>query len=264
MTDANGHSTQYTVDSNNGNITQVTLPTGLNVKATYDQNTGDLLSTTDERGLTTTFSQFDSFGNPRHIDRQTGGGDTVSTDITYDARSRVTSVKDTLGPTTTTTYDAMDRVVSTTSTDPAGISDSVTQATQYFADGMVASESTTTGAGDQTYSASYTYDGLDRMSQVQETASGAGTFSHTYSYDFNSNLKTETDRRGVKTTYGYNDLNFLTSAVVTGGFGAQVNAAAITPDLVGNPQSVLAQWELGRRFFSISDTGKSLLLEPAR
>ena len=56
--DANGNVTAYTLDGR-GNTTRVTLPTGATRSFDYQSN-GDLLTATDERGLTTTYT-YDSY-----------------------------------------------------------------------------------------------------------------------------------------------------------------------------------------------------------
>ncbi len=237
ITDAKGHTTSYTINSETGNITGINLPTGSTIGLTYSGN-GDLFSETDERGLSTMYGH-DGYGNVASVTRQTGNGPPVVSTYGYDTRSRLRSSGGTLSPQMSYDLDALDRVGHLTASDPAGIRDSYTANYSYKAGGEVLTMAKS--GGDQSYSARYTYDGLSRVKGVIEEVSRSGSFSRSYTYDENSNLVTASDRRGVATTYTYDPLNFLTT-VQTG----SLTSTVIAPNLVGNPMSVTDLcWEDG-------------------
>ena len=60
-----------------------------------------------------------------------------------------------------------------------------------------------------------------------------------FKYDRNSNVEEETDRRGVKRTYTYDALNFVTGETLSGPHGASLTTlTALEIDKVGNPKLV--------------------------
>jgi RHS repeat-associated protein len=232
--DANGNVTDLTLDER-GNVRSVTLPTGRVVLMDYYAN-GDLKSVLDEHNRTTTF-EYDNYGNQAVITRQTDGDARVVTRQTFDARSRLKEFTDTLKPSVTLSYDALDRLVETITDDPTGFRDSFTNTYTYFPAGQLKTQVQT--GTNQRINTTFAYDNLDRLTRQTENASGAGQFVLNYSYDANSNLLTENDRRGVTRTHAYDALNFRTSTTVSGGFGPSHNVETLTPDLVGNPTSVV-------------------------
>lgn len=227
-TDANGRTTRYTLDAA-GNVTSIALPTGKTVSMTYAGN-GDLVERTDERGLATRTS-YDEYGNPASVTRAVAPGLSVTFTGTYDVRSRPRTSADSVRVNTATTYDALDRVVEETVEDPTGIREGTVTAYTYRAGGEATAVSVS--GQSQTYAAAYTLDGLGRSTAVVENFGGAGLFNIARSYDENSNIRTETDRRGVTTAYEYDELNFRTKTTVSGPFGPPV-AATEEPDRVGN------------------------------
>ncbi len=229
ITDANGRTTSYTIDSETGNVTGIGLPTGSNISLVYEAN-GDLIEEYDERGLSTKYGH-DPWGNVEMVTRETGNGPPVVSEYGYDERSRLTRSSGKLNPEMTYTLDALDRVSQVEAKDTAGIRDSYTADYTYKPGGEVLTLSKS--GGDQSYAAVYTHDGLSRLKGVAEDVSRAGSFSRSYSYDKNSNLVSATDRRSVTTTYTYDPLNFLTT-VQTGALTTTV----IAPDLVGNAKTV--------------------------
>jgi YD repeat-containing protein len=150
------------------------------------------------------------------------------------------STTDDLAPTRAITYDGLDRVKTATATDPTGIREAVRTSYGYKAGGQVESMTVGTANGDasaQSYTTTYGYDRLERVTRLGETASGGLSFTRTFGYDANSNLVSETDRRGVTTTYGYDGLNYVTSAEASGVFGQGLRTT-LAPDKVGNALSV--------------------------
>lgn len=235
QTDGNGKTTTFTLD-NRGNVTRVSLPNGRSMQLAYAA-LGDLQNVVDEHGLNTTFA-YDDYGNPTTVAREVSRGNVVTTTKAYDARSRMTSSADTLDPSVTNTYDALDRVTRSVVTDPAGIRDAVTSNFTYSPGGQLKTENRAGGA--QQLGVAYAYDHLDRLVRRTETVSGAGQFVLNYTYDGNSNLLSESDRRGVTHAYGYDALNFRISTTVSGSFGASAEVEHVTTmDKVGNPRAVV-------------------------
>lgn len=238
-TDANGNQTTYSLDAR-GNITRVHLPTGREVQMDYAGN-GDLSRVVDQYGFATNY-QYDAFGNPTTITRQASGQKVVVTNNTYDARSRLLTSSDTIAPSVQNTYDRFDRIVSQTVTDPAGFRDQLTTTFLYLPEGQV--KKITRSGGAQTLVVDNTYDGLNRLVRSEETPNGAGPFTLTYTYDGNSNVLTNTDRRGVTTTRTYDELNFVRSETLSGPFGAQIAVSRLTEvDRIGNPVRFTNQYE---------------------
>ncbi|MDT7780152.1 MAG: hypothetical protein QOC99_2664 [Acidobacteriota bacterium] len=240
--DGNRNQTTYTIDPRNGNVLLMTLPTGRSVQYVYNTN-GDLQQVTDESNLVTTY-EYDTYGNPTKIVKETSPGTTVTTTNTYDSRSRLRSTESTLGPTVTYSYDALDHIVEATTTDPAGYRAEMTVTNTYYAAGQLHTQVET--GGEQQIVTLLGYDGLDRLKTRKETLNGGGgPFTQSYTYDKNSNLVTETDRRGITKTHTYDALNFWTSTTVTGQFDGDshvISDARGNVDMVGNPHSVKDQY----------------------
>lgn len=234
VTDGNGNTTTYSLDGH-GNLTRVLLPNGRNIQMDYGAN-GDLQRMVDQYGFVTTYV-YDNYGNPASITRQTPGQPSVVDQQTFDVRSRLVTSQGTIAPSVTNTYDALDRVVSQTIIDPTGIRDTLAVALTYLPEGQMSSVSQTGGA--QSFAKQNTYDGLNRLITVVENPNGAGPFTLNYTYDANSNLLTETDRRGVTITRTYDALNFPTGETLSGSFGPSLAVSTATEiDLVGNPVRV--------------------------
>ena len=235
FTDANQERTGYSLDQR-GNVTQIQLPTGRTITLDYLGN-GDLSQVTDQFGFKTIFENFDSFGNPRTIRRQTSGNAFVTSHRNFDARSRLVSSDGDLEPSVANTYDGLDHLVRQVVTDPAGFRESSTTTMTYLPEGQVKTLAKT--GGNQQLSVLNEYDGLNRLVLSMETPSGAGPFERRFQYDKNSNLEEETDRRGVKRTRTYDALNFVTSETLSGPHGASLTTMTATEiDKVGNPKQV--------------------------
>ena len=235
FTDANEQRTTYSLDGH-GNVTQIQLPTGRTVTLDYSAN-GDLNRAKDQFGFVTTYENFDPYGNPRTIRRQTSGSNFITTHQNFDVRSRLLSTDGDLEPTVANTYDALDRVVQQSVTDPAGFREAATATITYLAEGQI--KTLTRSSGSQQFSVVNEYDGLNRLVLSTETPSGAGPFERRFKYDGNSNVEEETDRRGVKRTRTYDALNFVTSETLSGPYGPSLTTMTATDvDKVGNPRQI--------------------------
>jgi len=241
LQDGNNNFTNYRLDGH-GNVVEIELPTGRSIVFDYLSN-GDVQRIVDEFGFATTFENYDPYGNARQITRQTGSGSVV-TQNTFDERSRLLTSQDTLEPSIANTYDALDRVVSQTVTDPSGYRPQLTINAQYLPQGQA--KTVSRGGDGQSRALVNKYDGLGRLRQTTETVSGAGAFVLNYTYDNNSNLLTETNRRGVTVSRTYDALNFVRSITYSGSNGNPVTTWDATGgadvDKVGNPRRVKDQY----------------------
>lgn len=237
ITDPRGNTTRYKINDSTGDVLEVILPMGGSIRMSYQSN-GDLASVIDGRGFATNF-EYDEFGNATEITREVLKSPTQKTVVTvnqYDLRSRLLNSSSTLGPTTINTYDALDRVVSSVKQDPVGIRDGFETEYIYKPAGQVSNVAMS--GGGLSYTIAYQYDLLERVVKVTEGGTGIDSLARTFTYDGNSNIVTATDRRGVRTDYNYNSLNFLTRVEVSGPFGPSdaIQTLSVTPDKTGNPK----------------------------
>ena len=231
FTDGNGNRTQYSINQTTGNVDDITLPNQRTVVFHYYSN-GDLKDVTDQYGTKTDFSNYDGYGNPQTITKQIGSGQQIITQ-TFDARSRQRSKFDNLGTNVTIEYDALDRVSKQTADDPAGYRNSLTVETTYLPEGQPDTIVQKDGET-QINKAKNTYDKLQRLKETIETVSGYTPITRDFDYDFNSNLKTEQNRRGITTKKFYNELNHLYEIRQ----GGKTVWQATVIDKVGNPKTV--------------------------
>ncbi len=232
--DGNGNTTTYSINQTNGNVDEIALPSQRNIVFRYFPN-GDLKEVTDQYATKTEFSDYDSYGNPQTITKQLGGGQAQIISQTFDVRSRQRSKSDNLGTDMTMTYDALDRVVSETASDPAGYRNTLKVETTYLPEGQPSLIVQKDGNTELNRTQN-TYDKLQRLKKTVETVSGYGApFTRNFTYDFNSNLLTEQNRRGITTVKSYNALNHLTK--IEQGGKAVWEATEINK--VGNPKTVL-------------------------
>jgi RHS repeat-associated protein len=195
-TDPLGTQTTLGYDSA-GNLNSLTN-TASQMSANFNSN-GTVAWTKDGNGNQTNYG-YDS-GNKNLIQVQEPGGTCPPSTrklcwtLSYDSLSRVTSVIDGNGNTTTYTIDPMDRVTKITYQD-----NSMIQYT-YDNDGNV------TQRVDNTGTATYTFDALNRATREVYPGDG-GTYS--YTYDGPGNLTSFTSPQGT-TNYGYDAADRLTS-----------------------------------------------------
>ena len=142
----------------------------------------------DESGAnqTTTYTNFDAFGNPGTVIGPGCCGNGQVTQYTYDTLGRVLTKTDTLGIVTKYEYDATGNVIRT-------IDD-------YTEDG-------TTGRNVVT---EYSYDSQGNLLRERTEADGF-LQETTYAYDENGKLASVTDANGHTTTYTYDDADQLDS-----------------------------------------------------
>jgi RHS repeat-associated protein len=201
-TDPQGKTTTFTYDAN-GNVTEVLNAAGHTAKYAYNlPGKGTLKNETDFKGTQnpdcpepapkpTVCYGYDAQGNLTSVNYPAPLGDVT---ITPDALSRVGTVTDGKGQTTTYTYDPLDRVTNIAYQDGSSIG--------YVYDG----NGNVTSMTDSTGTTTYGYDKLNRLEQ--EVEPGPKTIS--YGYDAASNLTALTDPGG-SVSYVYNGVDRLTS-----------------------------------------------------
>ncbi len=192
----------YTLDGNTGRIVSQVVDPGmgnlaLTTNYTYS-NTGDLLSTEDPRGNTTSMA-YDN----RHRLISTLYPDSTSRNLTYDARGNELTETDELGRVTVNQYNPLNRLTAsvrimtgTTSNITSGLATAYTYSetgarlTVTPPNGCtVATNGTVTANG--SFTTTYTYDDLNRLTQVSTppvstNGSGAAALVTTFSYGNNS------------------------------------------------------------------------------
>ncbi len=188
QTDAKGRVTTYTYDGN-GRPTKTTYPDGTSESTAYDAE-GNETARTDRQGRVTRMS-YDALNRLTRTDYPDGSFETTE----YDPADRVVATTDRRGKRATMEYDAAGR--QTASVDASG----VRTTSSYDENG---NRIATSVAGRTT---TFTYDALNRRTRT-EWPDGS---SHTSVYRPDNRKASETDARGVTTSYGYDGAGRLTS-----------------------------------------------------
>ncbi|KAA0071687.1 RHS repeat protein [Rhodanobacter sp. T12-5] len=240
---------QYTLYANGMVHTlKVTHPSPGNSNAdvfTYDA-LGNLTSTVNGLGQTTTYGSYNGLGESGHIVGPNGN----VTDYTYDARGRIvtrTAYPDGAAATWHYAYDGFDllrtltapdgevttwnrnavmQVTSITHNDKDGTS---TESFGYDANGDVTSHVVKRGS-DISLSETMLYDALGRLYQKQ----GMHGQTVTYGYDGNGNVVSTVDAAGHAVNYQFNALDQLTKAVESGGASLPIVDSTPTLGAPGN------------------------------
>lgn len=126
------------------------------------------------------------------------GGPSVTTTYGYDDNDNLISINTPLGRDTSSDYDELDR--------PTEITDPESGVTQY---GYNALDQLISVTDPRNLVTNYSYNALGDLKQ--QTSPDTGVTNNTY--DSGGNLKTSTDARPVTSTYSYDALNRVTSAV---------------------------------------------------
>jgi RHS repeat-associated protein len=230
VTDGKNQKATYTYDGND-RITQVmfngtttcTPSAGTCVQYTYDA-AGNLTQRVDASG-TTTYS-YDYANRPTAKTTPQG-----STSVTYDGVGNVTTYTD-AGGTVSYGYDAVNNVTSVT--EPSGAKTTM----GYDKNNRRTSISYPNGVN-----VSLSYNEAGQEKKVSATRPGGTTtfVSRTYDYSIggkNTALRWKvTDESSNATSYGYDVLGRLTSAVTTNSAGTQTSSYTFAYDAVGNRTS---------------------------
>jgi RHS repeat-associated protein len=197
VTDQAQHQVQYSYDAANQliNVVQLSSPnTSANTTVYgYDSN-GNPIELEDANTHIT--GQY--FNVLNELTQKTLPDATHTESRAYDSNGNLQSVTHFNGVTTTYSYDALNRLLSRAT--PGETTVSFT----YTATGK--RQTMTDASGTTTYS----YDSMDRLSSK---ATPEGTLSYTYDAAGNLALMNSNHTHGVSATYGYDDLNRLTSVV---------------------------------------------------
>jgi RHS repeat-associated protein len=193
-TDALGRITRYTYDAN-ARLVRIDLPDGSNEQVEYDAN-GNQVSATDRLGRITR-TVYDELN--RHVQTQLPDG--TASSMEYDAAGRLTAEVDERGARRVHEYDAAGQM--TASVDASG------RRTEHTFD--AAGNRTQTRLPDGRLMR-YTFDELNRLTRI-DFPDGSAQLS-TYRPD--GRKATETDSRGVLSTFGYDTAGRLTSVTQSG------------------------------------------------
>ncbi|KAB2888427.1 MAG: hypothetical protein F9K32_16560 [Desulfobulbaceae bacterium] len=202
-------------------------------------NRGNIHTVTDALGHTTSFSDYNAFGQAQTITDANG----LVTTRTYDGNGRLTATA-TAGLTTAYAYNAAgqlqtvtlpgNRVITYTYT-PAGqvqkVADSLGNSVSYLYDseGRKTAEEIRDPDNLLTWYASYGYDNHGNLNKVTLP----GDAEETAEYDLVGNLLKTVNATGMQTDYQYDDLNRLLATIEAG-----VNVAGYTYDSDDNVKTV--------------------------
>lgn len=193
-TDALGRVTRYEYDGNS-RLVRTEFPDGTTELVGFDAN-GNEVSATDRQGRVTR-KVYDELN--RHVETEHPDGSRSR--MEYDAAGRMTAEVNETGGRRVHGYDAAAQLTSTT--DASG------RRTEHSYD--AAGNRTQTRLPDGRV-IGYTYDALNRLTRT-DFPDGS---SHTVTYRTDNRKATETDPRGVVTTYGYDAAGRLVSVVQSG------------------------------------------------
>jgi YD repeat-containing protein len=193
-TDALGRITRYSYDGNS-RLIRTEFPDGTREQIGYDAN-GNETSRADRLGRVTR-KVYDELN--RHVETEQPDGSRVR--MEYDAAGRMTAEVDGTGARRGSGYDAAAQL--TSNTDASG------RRTEHSYD--AAGNRTQTRLPDGRV-IGYVYDALNRLTRI-DFPDGS---SHSVTYRPDSRKASETDPRGVVTTYGYDAAGRLVSVVQSG------------------------------------------------
>ena len=246
-TDPLDNETSYTYDAM-GRLETITNKgaNGTELSATsytYDE-AGNLETEKDELENITRYD-YDDLGRLVKTTLPDADGNPATTDdipvfeFTYDAAGNLESETDPLMNVTSYTYDAMGRLVKTTLPDadgnPATTDDIAVFRYTYDEAGQLTSEEDPLGN-----ITSYDYDDLGRLikTTLPDPDGNADTTDDIpvlkYTYDAAGNLLSEKDAFDNGTSYLYDDLGRLKTAIETGSGGAALSETGYTYDIAGN------------------------------
>lgn len=231
---AGGQVTNFTYDAADRNLTASTpADHTLNIAKTYDQTTGHgsgigrLTSVTDQAG-TDSFT-YDQRGHVTNEKRAITGVGNLNTATAFDADGDISGITYPSGTVVNYTRNVMDQVTTITAKPPGAHTPSnVATGISYEPFGPVSG--LTFGNG---ITGTYGFDGTYRATSRVDATTAANVMNLAYTYYPNDSLNTITDavNPGNSQSFGYDNLDRLTSAASgAGGYGSY----AWTWDPVGN------------------------------
>ncbi|MGE4180034.1 MAG: Ig-like domain-containing protein [Limisphaerales bacterium] len=227
--DAEGGVTRHIIDPRTGNLLRTVDAEGHTTRFSYRPD-GDLHDQTDTRGFTTSFLDYDPYGNPRRI-RDPIGNETVTD---YNERGFATDSRDAFGHHSRSIHDSLDRKVAELRlNDLSGASSNPSMITgsRYDAAGLLLESTNALGSVTRHF-----YDALNRRVRSEQRdvpqAQGAReTYVTRVAYDRAGNLVAETDARGVIRRHAYDALNRRIRTTLDGPFGGPSNGTGILAHL---------------------------------
>lgn len=234
--DAMGHKTVFTVNSSNGNVTQIRRVVG-QVDDSFNMETDDIVTdltyTSDPTangqlfgGLVSTITDPNGIISQRNYGTTAGNNFArltsvvaaygtslaATTAFTYDAAGNVLSITDPESRETQFEYDSLGRLIETTYPDPDGAGSEASAVLAYSYDTGSNLTTLTDALGKDT---TFAYDALNRLTTTTyPDPDGVGSLSsltEINAYDSAGRLSTFTDTLGGVTTYGYDNANRVTS-----------------------------------------------------
>ncbi len=301
MTDGNGNTTQYAYDARK-RLTVTTYPDTTTKTNAYD-GPGNLISVTDQAqnvvqysydaanqlinvvqvnspntGQNTTIYGYDAHGNPIALEDANTHTTTNAFDVlseltsktlpdathtetrTYDSNGNLQTITHFSGAVTTYSYDQLNRLLSRSTT--GGVPSDAPVSFTYWPTGTRKTMSDASGT------TSYFYDSMNRLTSKQTPE---GTLNYTYDAAGNLASMSSNHAHGVSVTYGYDDLNRLSTVadanLVGSGTTSYTYDNASNVGSVTYPNGVKAQfaYDLLNRVSSLTSqvSGYNYQREPA-
>jgi len=234
--DAEANITVQVIDPRNGNLLRTIDAEGYISRFTYRPD-GDLHERIDPRGFTTSFLDYDPYGNPRRV-RDPLGNETVTD---YNERGQATDSRDAFKHHTGSSYDSLDRkVVERRLNDLSGVAFNPSSITSYRYDsaGLVLESINALGLVTRHF-----YDALNRQIRseqllVPQVQGPAETYVTRVAFDRAGNLTSETDARGVTRRHFYDALHRRIRTSIEGPLGGPSTVdgviAGLSYDRAGN------------------------------
>jgi RHS repeat-associated protein len=221
-----GAKINYEYDSN-GNLTKLSYGTQVAKEYTYDAD-GNVKTITSASGEKIT-NAYDSKGNVTG-QTVTNNTETSTTNTVYDTNGRVSTLTNATG-TTAYLYDANGYVSQITSANGSIIS------YEHDVQGRITQQTEKANATAVGLTTKYSYDILGNLLTVTDSRNRVTTMT----YDVVNRLATKTLPNGVKTVYGYDDLDRIINLTYSKADGTVLVSETYTRNAGGEPSKVLRE-----------------------